>query len=78
MKKKRFFLVLQFFGILFVSEAQQATITYFDDEWNEVKAPKTAKYYREAFERNDTTFAKDFFISGALQMTGSFLDKAAK
>jgi TonB family protein len=58
-----------------VSEAQQVRMTYFDNERNEVKAPKTAMYYREVFERNDTTFAKDFFISGALQMTGSFLDK---
>jgi TonB family protein len=70
-------LVLIFFNFVHIARAQQQpNVTYFDHDWKKVNAPMIPAYYRETVERNDTFRVHDFFISGALQMTGAFLDPA--
>ncbi|MFT4521607.1 MAG: antitoxin component YwqK of YwqJK toxin-antitoxin module [Bacteroidia bacterium] len=55
--------------------AQDTTTLYFDQSWDEIPTERGAKYYRQQFQTNDTTFiVRDYFMSGQLQMTGSYSD----
>ncbi len=70
------FLVITFCVIK--SYSQITRTIYYDADWNKVKSKKTAIYYRNYYESNDTIFVKDYYLNGTLQMMGQFTDKEMK
>jgi protein TonB len=62
--------------ILFICVLSQAQVIYYDSLWKEIPSKTDAHYYREVNRLNDTFYVKDFYISGQLQMKGSYLDSS--
>jgi TonB family protein len=57
--------------------AQDSVTTYFDVAWKPVKKER-ASFYRKAVRDGDGWKAKDYFISGNIQMEGAFSDSAQR
>lgn len=66
-------LLLQFTCVL-----SNAQVIYYDSLWNPIPFNVNAHFYREIEQRHDTFFVRDYYISGALQMTGSYLESTCK
>lgn len=61
------------------SFTQDTVVTYFDQDWNELKDSSGASYFRKSWHLADKSWAvEDYFISGAVQMTGQFDGKKLK
>lgn len=58
--------------------AQRKSTTYYDANWNKISKKKHAFYYRETYLKSDTLYATDYFITGTIQMTGTYLDEKAE
>lgn len=74
-KSKIYFLVFLFISINVYS--QDKIISYYDINWKETKR-KNASFYREAFKDNDLWHVNDYYISGKLQMSGTYIDDSLK
>jgi uncharacterized protein len=67
---------LFFFLMLIPGYAQDTIRGFFDKEWKEVPDANKATYYRKAFlDNNKVWVANDYYISGKIQMTGTFKSK---
>ena len=54
--------------------AQDTTITFFDLDWKEIETEVNAAYFRKAVENGDKVYFKDFYINGAIQSSGAFIN----
>lgn len=76
MKTKALFLLVGLFcGYGQVAAQEKEERTYFDANWNKVKKPENAAYYRitqrSSDDKDKGSFA-DYFLSGKIQNTGSY------
>ncbi|NQY08519.1 MAG: TonB family protein [Flavobacteriales bacterium] len=71
--------ILLFFVLIFslTVGAQETKISYFDAAWNKTTKPR-ATYYRESIKEDRAWQVKDFYISGQLQMEGTYKPKDKK
>ena len=52
--------------------SQDSSITYFDENWNEVSSEEDAEYYRKGKMLGKRWAVTDYYIEGGIQMTGFF------
>ncbi|MCB0402675.1 MAG: hypothetical protein KDD41_11365, partial [Flavobacteriales bacterium] len=71
------FLILTAFpGLLF---SQDTISRYYDKDWNKITNKNAAVYYGKSFKNNDLGWTtRDYYISGKLQMEGTFKSKKNK
>jgi antitoxin component YwqK of YwqJK toxin-antitoxin module len=55
--------------------AQDTLIFYYDKDWNDIPDKEEAEYYRKAFPDQGAWAVRDYFMSGKLQMTGTYKSK---
>jgi len=74
---KSIFISSLFFFVLTITVCSQDTIrVFYDKEWKEIPGENNASYFRKAFmDNNKVWVANDYYISGKIQMTGSFKSK---
>lgn len=59
------------------ARAQDSTTYYFNQYWRDTSADQ-ARYFRKMFAAEGHFGVRDYYINGTLQMTGAYLDEAAK
>lgn len=75
--KKLLFSLLLLIGVQVIN-AQDTIVSYFDKNWKETDRAN-AHYYRKAVEAENKTWnVTDYYMDGAVQMTGSFTNKKLK
>jgi uncharacterized protein len=70
--------VCTFFILAFIINlvAQDTITVYYDKDWKEIMNKDQASFYRKAFQDSNKVWtANDYFISGKIQMTGTFRSK---
>lgn len=74
---KRIFVTTLFYLLVAINVRSQDTIRiYFDEVWNVTSDSSKATYYRKNFLNNNKVWeVRDYYISGKIQMTGSFKSK---
>lgn len=55
--------------------AQDTIRVYFDENWKKIERIEDAAYYRKLYKKGDLWYAKDYYLTGQLQMEGSFTNK---
>jgi TonB family protein len=78
MNLKLFFLL--FFTNFFLNTyifSQDTTFNYLNKDWKKCKKIE-ATYYRKLYKNNNLWMVEDYYISGQIQMTGSYLKKNMK
>ncbi|NVO10801.1 MAG: TonB family protein [Bacteroidales bacterium] len=55
--------------------AQDTIKIYFDKNWKKLESFKDAAYYRKLYKKGDLWYAKDYYLTGQLQMEGSYTNK---
>ncbi len=79
--KKNFFLIINILILIFVSpelKSQDTATMYFDDQWQQCDKEHSS-YYRKYFKTDSNNyFARDYYNSGQLQMTGTYKTKEMK
>lgn len=58
-------------------QAQDSTTFYFNQYWRDTSADQ-AKYFRKMYSSGTHFGVRDYYINGVLQMSGAYLDAAAK
>ncbi len=79
--KKNFFLIINILILIFVSpelKSQDTATMYFDDQWQQCDKEHSS-YYRKYYKTDSNNyFARDYYNSGQLQMTGTYKTKEMK
>jgi TonB family protein len=57
------------------AQGQDTTITYYDMLWNECKVERAVFFGKHYVDGNNIPHADDYYISGQIQMTGTYLKK---
>jgi TonB family protein len=66
------------FSIQLYVGAQDTTTTYYDKEWNECSKQRAVYFGKRYLDANEVPHADDYYISGKIQMTGTYLKKNYK
>ncbi len=62
-----------------VGKAQDTLVTYYDKDWKKIEDKGGAVYFGKLYKvAEDTWEARDYFISGEIQMTGQYYTSNAK
>lgn len=72
-----FFLILTSLLVTSTIYGQDTTITWMDGLWEETTEEK-AEFYRKEWKENDLCMVHDFYLSGQIQMLGSYLTAEKK
>jgi hypothetical protein len=77
MRKVKYILLLSILSTFVYS--QDTTIVYYNHEWEEIDNKEYASFYRKSFTDSSGAHAVyDYFISGKIQMTGTYKTKKEK
>jgi periplasmic protein TonB len=69
-----FFIVSICLLVGFKASSKDSVSVYFDSNWDKC-SKKKASYFRVSKKENGKYFVTDYFITGEVQMTGTYLDK---
>lgn len=73
---KKILILFVLLSVTGVSKAQDTITIYYNKDWKEINNKEQAAFYRRAFlDENKLWVAFDYYISGKIQMLGSYSNK---
>jgi TonB family protein len=74
MHSKKLHLLIALFIIQY-TVAQDTIVTFYDQNWKELKKIENASFYRKFFKSDKIYVANDYYKNGNIQMTGIYTNK---